>query len=120
MKGYQQEYNRLSPMSTLSEEDFLITLLTSLPDSWNNFIAAIDSTALADSQRLIACILEEDHCLRSKNPDQAITLTARDKKGEKKYNPNVTYYKCGKKGHTRPDCRSPKQDDRENQERQMS
>ena len=63
MRGYQQEYNILSPTSTLSEEDFSITLLTSLPDSWNNFIAAIDSTALADSQRLIACILEEDRRL---------------------------------------------------------
>ena len=39
-------------------------------------------------------------------------MTARDKKGKKKYNPNVTCYKCGKKGHTRPDCRSPKRDDR--------
>ena len=60
MRGYFQEYNVLSTASPLSEEDFVMTLLTSLPDSWNSFIAAIDPTTLTDSATIIARIVSED------------------------------------------------------------
>src|SRR5208282_11660 len=43
---------------TLDDAEFAITLLTSLPESWNNFIAGIDTTALKDPAKLIARILE--------------------------------------------------------------
>ena len=39
---------------TLDDAEFAITLLTSLPESWNNFIAGIDTTSLGDSSKLIA------------------------------------------------------------------
>jgi len=96
LQGYQQEYNSLSPTSPLSDEDFSITMLTSLPDTWNTFISAIDSTALSNSNALIARILEEDRHLRSKG-DPNTSLAAREKPKKKKYNPNVTCYNCGKK-----------------------
>ena len=61
---------------------------------------------LKESHKLIAHILEEDHCLKSKGLDHT-TLAAHDKGKKKKYNPNVTCYKCGKKGYIKPDCHSP-------------
>ena len=107
--GYQQEYNSLSPTSPLSDEDFSITMLTSLPDTWNTFISAIDSTALSNLNTLIVQILEEDRRLRSKG-DPNTSLAAREKPKKTKYNLNVTCYNCGKKGHIKPDCRSPKKE----------
>src|SRR5215471_13529890 len=109
LRGYQEELNILSPKNKITEEDFSITLLTSLPDSWNPFIASIDSTQLANSNTLIAQILEEDRRLHSKN-DTTLASQERRKGQKKKYNPNVTCYNCGKKGHIKPDCRSPKKE----------
>ena len=54
LRAYQQEYNLLSPTSPLSDEDFSIMMLTSLLDTWNTFISTIDSTALSNSNALIA------------------------------------------------------------------
>ena len=48
MRGYFQEYNILSTTSPLSEEDFVMMLLTLLPDSWTSFITAIDPATLTD------------------------------------------------------------------------
>ena len=39
---------------TLDDAEFAITLLTSLPESWNIFFAGIDTTSLKDSSKLIA------------------------------------------------------------------
>ena len=44
MCGYQQELATLG--EKLSEKDFGITLLTSLPDTWDAFISTIDTTTL--------------------------------------------------------------------------
>ena len=58
MRGYQQELATLG--EKLSEKDFAITLLTSLPDTWDAFISTIDTTTLESASRLIARILEQD------------------------------------------------------------
>ena len=60
MRGYYQEYNVLSHHSLLSKEDFVMTLLTSLPDSWNSFITTIDPSTLTDSASIIARIVGKD------------------------------------------------------------
>ena len=44
MCGYQQELTTLG--EKLSEKDFAIMLLTSLPDTWDAFISTIDMTTL--------------------------------------------------------------------------
>ena len=54
---YREESIGLS--QTLDDAEFAITLLTSLPESWNTFIAGIDTIALKDSAKLIARILEQ-------------------------------------------------------------
>ncbi|KAG5635013.1 hypothetical protein DXG03_005579 [Asterophora parasitica] len=85
--------------SEITNEDFSITLLTSLPDSWDPFISAIDSVMLKESHKLIARTLEEDRRLRARAGDTALAA---------KYNPNITCYNCNKKGHISSNCREPK------------
>ncbi|KAL0958937.1 hypothetical protein HGRIS_014980 [Hohenbuehelia grisea] len=64
MRTYQEELHSLG--QKIEEEEFSITLLTSLPESWNSFISAIDTSALKSSTTLIARILEEDRRLKAK------------------------------------------------------
>ena len=109
MRGYQQELATLG--EKLSEKDFAITLLTSLPDTWDAFISTIDTTTLEFASRLIARILEQDRRMHEKigkTDDSA--LTGKDKGKKKKYNPRVTCFNCGKRGHIATDCRSPKKE----------
>ncbi|KAJ8468724.1 hypothetical protein ONZ45_g17140 [Pleurotus djamor] len=102
LRSYQEELHGLG--QKIEDPEFSITLLTSLPESWNSFISAIDSSALEKSAPLIARILEEDRRLQSK-PGADTALSAAHRKP--KYNPNVTCYNCGKRGHKSPECRSP-------------
>ena len=92
---------------TLDDAEFAITLLTSLPESWNNFIAGIDTTSLKDSSTLIARILEQYRRLKSTSEDTALAAKSGGKFGKKK-NPNIKCFNCGKKGHIATECRSKK------------
>ena len=100
LREYQEELHNLG--QELKDGEFAIVLLTSLPDSWNNYISSIDSTTLDDASKLTSRILEHDRRLKMQTRDD----TALAAKNKKKYNSNVTCYKCGKRGHIQPDCRS--------------
>ena len=52
MRTYQQELATLQ--KPISEEDFSYTLLTSLPESWNNFISAVPEDIIKDPTKLIS------------------------------------------------------------------
>ncbi|KAJ8522799.1 hypothetical protein ONZ45_g628 [Pleurotus djamor] len=99
LRSYQEELHGLG--QKIEDPEFSITLLTTLPESWNSFISAIDSSTLEKSAPLIARILEEDYRLQSK-PGADTALSAAHRKP--KYNPNVTCYNCGKRGHKSPEC----------------
>ena len=58
LHGYQEELHSLG--QKIDGEEFCIILLTSLPESWNNHIASIDTTDMKDASKLIARILEHD------------------------------------------------------------
>ena len=100
LRGHQREYNSISPTSRISEEDFSLILLTSLPDSWNTFVAAIDIAALGDSNVLIARILAEDQRIKSRNPDQAFAAKFQNRK----FNPNIKCFGCDQPGYIRKFC----------------
>jgi hypothetical protein len=52
-------HSKLAAQGTqLMEEEYSITLLTSLPDSWDTFISGINTASLAESTKLVARILE--------------------------------------------------------------
>ncbi len=89
MRGYQSELTSLK--QTITEADFSITLLTSLPDSWNPFISSIPEDSLADSSKVIACILSEVARL-CKHASQSTALAVTDCA-------SVKCHCCGKTGH---------------------
>lgn len=47
---YRQQLHALG--LKLSEDEFAITILTSLPDSWNSFIQGVDTTALSNNHAI--------------------------------------------------------------------
>lgn len=105
MTSYQHELVALG--SKLSKDKFLITILTSLPDSWNNFISGIDTTALTESTKIIAHILEQDHRKNSKPNSDVIALAAKHF-CDKGRSPKITCYGCGRPGHIIANCRNTK------------
>jgi transposase InsO family protein len=105
LRGYQEELHSLG--QKIDGEEFSIILLTSLPESWDNYIASIDTTALKDSSKLIARILEHDRRLSIKSSDDTALA---GKHGKKKYNPNITCFRCGEKGHIGRQCKKKPKD----------
>jgi len=57
MQTYQQELAMLQ--KPISEKDFSYALLTSLPESWNNFISAVPEDVIKDPTKLISRMLSE-------------------------------------------------------------
>ena len=70
MRTYQQELATLQ--KPISEEDFSYALLTSLPESWNNFISTVPEDVIKDPTKLISQMLSELQRLR----EQTSTSTA--------------------------------------------
>ena len=105
LRVYQEELQNLG--QKIEDSEFSIILLTSLPDSWNNYISSIDSSALTNAPQLIARILEHDRRLKIQSTEDT-ALAA--KWGKKKYNSKITCFGCGKRGHIQADCRSKSND----------
>jgi gag-polypeptide of LTR copia-type len=93
LHGYQEELHSLG--QKIEGEEFCIILLTSLPESWNNYIASIDTMDIKDTSKLIAHILEHDRQLNLKNSDD---MALAEKGGKKKVNPNITAMDAVKRG----------------------
>ncbi|KAJ7070298.1 hypothetical protein B0H15DRAFT_735277, partial [Mycena belliarum] len=89
MRTYQQELATLQ--KPLPDEDFSYALLTSLPESWNNFISAISEDIIKDPAKLISRILSELQRLREQ-AGVSTALPAVDKSTAK-------CYTCGRVGH---------------------
>ena len=108
LTGLRQQLASLN--SPLTEEEYCITILTSLPDSWNTFIQGVDTTSLDNSAKLIARILEQDRQKTAKPNSDEVALAAKNHTHNKhsKYNPNISCYGCGRKGHVIADCRDTK------------
>ena len=103
MQGYREELIGLG--QAITEQEFSITLLTSLPETWNNFIGGIDTTKLDSSSTIISRILEYDRRTRLQS-ETALAGTQKGKKSSKR----ITCYNCGKPGHIKSECRSPKKE----------
>ncbi|KAJ3525781.1 hypothetical protein NMY22_g10432 [Coprinellus aureogranulatus] len=99
--------------NVVSNEDFVMVLITSLPESWDGFTSAYldsksTSTSLSSSE-LIPHLLEEDRHCRGRGGDPAHSLQAKFKScsnGGKGGGLKTTKecYNCGKKGHLKRDC----------------
>ena len=111
MRTYRSELHALG--QELSDSDFAMTMLTSLPDSWDAFIRAIDPTDLLPpargqpakltSAKLIARILQEDRRLKQRNETTDTALFSRNARDDAR----VTCFNCGRRGHKQDKCRAP-------------
>jgi hypothetical protein len=95
------------------DEDFVMILITSLPESWDNYTSSYlrssGNKPTLSSHELIAILMEEDRCCKGRNSNPAGTsLQARQNKGKgtgkSTGDPNVECYNCHKRGHMSKDC----------------
>jgi len=82
MQTYQQKLAMLQ--KPISEEDFSYALLTSLPESWKNFISAVPEDVIKDPTKLISQMLSELQRL-CKQAGTSIALAVIDKSTAKCY-----------------------------------
>jgi hypothetical protein len=103
MQSFREELISLGQPVTKGE--FAITLLTSLPESWNTFIGSIDTASLKSANTIISRILEYDHRLHTTSGDTALAGSSKSSKGNFDKS-KVKCFKCGKMGHFKRDCKS--------------
>ncbi len=113
LRTYRSELHALGQQ--LSDSDFAMTILTSLPDSWDAFIRAIDPTDLVPakagesprltSAKLIARILQEDRRLKARTADSETALAARSRPAPRDKS-RITCFRCGQRGHYENECRN--------------
>jgi len=118
LQEYREELATLS--APISDDEFNITILTALPDSWDSFTSALDANILKNSAELIARIMEQDRRQKSKNADGEAVLAAKGKNNFRRNNnqretnrdqkeTRECFY-CKKKGHLQKDCRKRKRE----------
>jgi hypothetical protein len=113
---------------TIAEEDKCITLLCSLPDSWDNLVVAIGSTtqSILKYEDVVASLLFEEMrqknmdghstnalfvrgCTQDRNPGKSLGGTYKSTSRSKSPGKSLRkYQKCGKTGHYNKDHKSNK------------
>jgi gag-polypeptide of LTR copia-type len=96
----------------VTDENFVMILITSLPESWDNYtlsyLGSKGNKPELLSHKLIAILMEEDRQRKGRNGDSAgASLQAKYSKGQKnnkKADSNAECYNCHKKGHIASDC----------------
>ena len=96
--------------SPVPDEDFVMILVTSLPESWDNYTSAYLGSSgnkpELRSHEIIAILLDEDRRRkgRSSNSDAALQAKGKSWHGKKGKDHDKECYNCKKKGHLAKDC----------------
>jgi transposase InsO family protein len=97
----------------VSDEDFVMILLTSLPESWDNYTTSLFGSSgnkpTIKSHELVAVLLEEDRRRKARSGESSGTALhahakARGKFGDDNPNKDKECFNCRKKGHVKGDC----------------
>ncbi|EKM57314.1 uncharacterized protein PHACADRAFT_194873 [Phanerochaete carnosa HHB-10118-sp] len=103
LRGYQEQLVALD--SAVSDKDFAFVLLTALPDSWDPFVSALDTSDL-EMNKLIGRILAEDNRRKARATTETTLFAKKGKEMKKgKFRKGVTCYNCNKEGHLASECR---------------
>ena len=97
--------------SPVPDEDFVMILITSLPESWDNYTSAYLGSSgnkpELRSHEIIAILLDEDRRRKGRSGNSAdAALQAKGKAGygKKGKDSDKECYNCGKKGHISKEC----------------
>jgi hypothetical protein len=97
----------------VSDEDFIMILLTSLPESWDNYTMSLFGSSgnkpSVKSHELVAVLLEEDRRRKAHGGESSGTALhahakSRGNFGDDNPNKDKECFNCHKKGHVKPDC----------------
>ena len=100
--------NELHTMENLfSDEDFIMILITLLPDSWDNFtgsfLRSTGNKPTVSSHEIIAVLMDEDQ-RRKVRGGESVGTTLLTKGKEKEVNKDKECYNCKKMGHILLEC----------------
>ena len=105
LRGLQNELHAIENLVT--DEDFVMILVTSLPESWDNYAGSFSGSSgnkpTVISHKLIAILLDEDRRRKGWSGEGSTALLSkeRDKQG---INKDKECYNWKKKGHMAADC----------------
>lgn len=110
LRKLQEELHLME--NKVSDEDFVMILITSLPESWDTYtLAYLGSSSnkpTLSSHELIAILLEEDRRRRGRN-DESVGVALQAKNSSRNSKPSGNgegkeCYNCHKIGHLSKDC----------------
>ena len=106
LRGLQNELHAMENLVT--DEDFVMIIITSLPESWDNFtgsfLGASGNKTTIPSHELIARLLDEDRRRKGRiggGAGMTLLSKGKDRKG---INKDKECYNCKKTGHISSEC----------------
>ena len=93
----------------VNDEDFVMILITSLPESWDNYtssyLGSSSNKPTLSSHKLIAILMEEDQHRKGQSNESVTSLQGKGKvAGKSTKDSSVECYNCHKTGHMLKDC----------------
>ncbi|KIJ42164.1 hypothetical protein M422DRAFT_81072, partial [Sphaerobolus stellatus SS14] len=110
LRKRQEELHLLE--NKVSDEDFAMILLTSLPETWDqytlSYLGSKGNALTLSSHELIGILLEEDRRRRSRSEEHsagtAMQSNNRKFKNSRSEKSDKECFNCGKTGHVKKDC----------------
>src|SRR5579859_2903306 len=92
----------------MDEAEFAVCILTSLSESWDNWVSGIELTKITDSSDIVARIIQQDQRLKAKPNLDEMALATYPKRDSRSRSINDTTkccYHCGRPNHFSNECR---------------